>query len=126
MVARKDSETPVAKESKQKDMCANYLTPKEDRAAAGVQGAEDATYIEGVANDLSLPLLSPDQRNEAMDYGFSFNSKKMAMGPAFFNVRIICDCLGKALRRHIDFSQNEFWFLDELHKAKKERKAMIK
>ena len=56
----------------------------------------------------------------------SFNSKKMAMGPAFFNVRIICECLGKAIKRHIIFSQNKYWFLDELNKAKKERKAIIK
>ena len=36
------------------------------------------------------------------------------MGPSFFNLRLICDCIGRALRRHIDYSHSEFWFLDEL------------
>ena len=54
----------------------------------------------------------------------------MNMAPAYFNLRIICDCLGRALRKHIDFSQtyngNELvstnWFLDELYEAKKKAK----
>jgi hypothetical protein len=54
-----------------------------------------------------------------MQYGFSFGSKKVASGPTFFNLRIMCECLGRAMRRHIDFSQSEFWFLDEKHEAKK-------
>lgn len=61
-----------------------------------------------------------------MNYGHSFNSKRVAVGPAFFNVRIVCDCLGKAIKRHIDFSQKEYWFLDELNQAKKEKKALLK
>ena len=48
------------------------------------------------------------------------------MAPAFFNLRIICDCLGRAIRKHIDFSQQyegkrlirTNWFLDQLYKAK--------
>ena len=47
----------------------------------------------------------------------------MAMGPAFFNIRIICDCLGLAIRRHMDFSQGR-WFLDQLNEAKRERKEL--
>jgi len=46
----------------------------------------------------------------------------MAMGPAFFNLRIICDCLGMAMKRHIDFSEGEYWFLDDKAAAKKEVK----
>jgi hypothetical protein len=54
----------------------------------------------------------------------------MNMAPAYFNLRIICDCLGRAIRKHIDFSQtyngNELvsanWFLDELYEAKKKAK----
>ena len=53
---------------------------------------------------MSSPLLSKDLKNEAFNAGYSFNSKKMAMGPAFFNLRIMCDCLGMAIKRHIDFS----------------------
>jgi len=47
------------------------------------------------------------------------------MGPAFFNMRIICDCLGKAIRRHIDFSEGEYWFLDDKKEAKKEIKHQM-
>ena len=54
----------------------------------------------------------------------------MNMAPAYFNLRIICDCLGRALRKHIDFSQtyngtelvSTNWFLDELYDAKKKAK----
>jgi hypothetical protein len=67
-------------------------------------------------------LLNRDKHKEAIDYGFSFNSKKVAHGPAFFNLRVICDCLGKAVRRHIDFSEGELWFLDEKNDLKKRRK----
>ena len=49
----------------------------------------------------------------------------MAMGPAFFNIRIMCDCLGRAMRRHMDFSQGH-WFLDELNEAKKKRKMELR
>jgi len=76
-------------------------------------------------NDLTSPLLAKDAQIEAFYYGYSFNSKRMAMGPAFFNIRIICDCLGRAIRRHIDFSQGRS-FLDELNEAKKERKVLKK
>ena len=47
------------------------------------------------------------------------------MGPTFFNLRIICDCLGRAIRRHIDYSQGVFWFLDDLTRAKKALKMDI-
>ena len=57
-----------------------------------------------------------------MDYGFSFDSKKIAMGPSFFNLRIICDCLGKAIRRHIDYSEGELWFLDDKLDLKRQRR----
>jgi len=81
--------------------------------------------MQEAVNDLSSPLLGKDDKAEAMNYGYSFNSKKVAQGPTFFNLRIMCHCLGKALKRHIEFSkgpggkpQHEpetiCWFLDEL------------
>ena len=51
---------------------------------------------------------------DAMKYGYSFNSKYVAQGPTFFNLRIMCQCLGRALRRHCEFSKDTYWFLDEL------------
>ena len=69
-------------------------------------------------NDLSSPLLSKEHQREAMNYGYSFNSKRVAQAPTFFNLRIMCHCLGKAMKRHIDFSLGVHWFLDELQEAK--------
>ena len=76
-------------------------------------------------NNMDSPLLDKETKYDAFAHGYSFGSKKMAMAPAFFNLRIICDCLGRAIRRHIDFSQPTLngeevtcWFLDELHEAK--------
>ena len=69
-------------------------------------------------NDMSSPMLRKEERKEAQVYGYSFNSKQVAQGPTFFNLRIMCSCLGKAIRRHIDFSKNDNWFLDELTEMK--------
>jgi hypothetical protein len=47
------------------------------------------------------------------------NSKKVAQGPTFFNLRIMCHCLGRAMRRHCDFSKDTNWFLDEIKEINK-------
>lgn len=54
----------------------------------------------------------------AVELGYSYGSKKMAMGPTFFNLRIVCECLGRALRRHLEFSFGVFWFLDDRAQAR--------
>lgn len=77
-------------------------------------------------NNFESPLLDKQKRIEAINYGFSFNSKKMAQGPAFFNLRIMCDCLGKAIMRHIDYSEGELWFLDQKKEMKKQRHRLEK
>jgi len=74
---------------------------------------------------MTTPLIGKEQKAEQCNYGYSFNSKRMAMGPAFFNIRIICDCVGRAIRRHMDFSKGH-WFLDELNEAKKQRKRELR
>ena len=38
-------------------------------------------------------------------------------------MRIMCHCLGMAVKRHLDFSRNSFWFLDELNDQKANEKA---
>ena len=65
-------------------------------------------------NDFGSPLLSKDDQKAAFLMGQSLNSKKVAQGPTFFNLRIMCHCLGRAMRRHCDFSQDTLWFLDEV------------
>ena len=63
---------------------------------------------------MSSPLLGKAAKEDAMLYGYSFNSKQVAQGPTFFNLRIMCQALGRALRRHCDFSKDTFNFLDEM------------
>ena len=55
-------------------------------------------------------------------YGHSFNSKKVSQGPTFFNLRLMCVCVGRALQRHIEFSRGQDdngdnWLLDDLKEA---------
>ena len=38
----------------------------------------------------------------------------------FFNLRIMCLCLGRALRRHCDFSKDTYYFLDDLQELENE------
>lgn len=63
------------------------------------------------------PLIDKDARKEAMDYGYSFGSKKVSMGPGFLNLRFVCRCLGKAIKKHLDFSRDIYFFLDDLQRA---------
>ena len=74
-------------------------------------------------NNFDSPLLTSEKKQEAFKYGYSFNSKKVAQGPTFFNLRIMCHCLGIAIKRHIDFSRNTYSFLDDLNEAKQNEKA---
>ena len=36
----------------------------------------------------------------------------------FFNLRIMCHCLGKAIKCHTEFSRQTHWFLDDLNDEK--------
>lgn len=62
------------------------------------------------------PLLDKSEKVEARDHGFSFGSKKVAMGPGFMNLRFMCHCLARAIKRHLEFSQGDHWFLQDLQK----------
>lgn len=57
------------------------------------------------------PLLDKTEKADARDYGYSFGSKKVAMGPGFMNLRFMNHCLARAIKRHLDFSQGTHWFL---------------
>ena len=59
-------------------------------------------------------MLEKKDKVDARDYGYSFGSKKVAMGPGFMNLRFMCHCLARAIKRHIDFSNGELWFLQDL------------
>ena len=62
------------------------------------------------------PLIDKSEKLNAKEYGYSFGSKKVAMGPGFVNLRFLCHCLARAIKRHIDFSQGTHWFLQDLQK----------
>ena len=57
------------------------------------------------------PLLEKSEKATAIDYGYSFGSKKVAMGPGFMNLRFMCHCLARAIKRHLEFSRGDQWFL---------------
>ena len=75
---------------------------------------EDAKYEE--VKIKWTPLLDKKEKLEARDYGYSFGSKKVAMGPGFINLRFMCHCLARAIMRHLEFSQGN-WFLQDLQSA---------
>ena len=50
------------------------------------------------------PLIDKTDKLNAKEYGYSFGSKKVAMGPGFVNLRFLCHCLARAIKRHIEFS----------------------
>lgn len=118
----KESRTPILERSTKLD----GLEHQEEQVQENKSFQAEATNPElgpdaanqEATNDLSSPLLSKEHQREAMNYGYSFNSKRVAQAPTFFNLRIMCHCLGKAMKRHIDFSLGVHWFLDELQEAK--------
>ena len=63
------------------------------------------------------PLIDQKEKAEARDYGYSFGSKKVAMGPGFINLRFVCHCLARAIMRHLEFNKDEHWFLQDLQAA---------
>ena len=60
------------------------------------------------------PLLEKTEMKEARDYGFSFHSKKVSMGPAFLNLRFMCHCLARAIKMHLDFNDSNALFMQDL------------
>ena len=39
------------------------------------------------------------------------------MGPAFLNLKVMCQCLASAIMKHLQFSKGTFLFLDDLKTA---------
>lgn len=60
------------------------------------------------------PLMEQKERFEAASYGYSFGSKKVNMGPAFLNLKVMCQCLAKAIMKHLQFSKGIYMFLEDL------------
>ena len=60
------------------------------------------------------PLLDKTEKMDAQKYGHSFGSKKVTMGPGFVNLRFMCHCLARAIKRHLEFSKGVHWFLQDL------------
>lgn len=82
--------------------------------------------VQDSKQDLAVPLLSPGSHMAAKMYGHSFNSKKVSQGPTFFNLRLMCVCVGRAIFRHIEFSRGrndtgDHWLLDDLRTAQEDK-----
>jgi hypothetical protein len=69
-----------------------------------------------------VPLIEKGEKHVAVDYGYSFGSKKVNMGPAFLNLRVMCECLARALSKHMEFSKGIYLFLEDLEKAEDDNK----
>ena len=52
-----------------------------------------------------------------MNYGYSFGSKKVNMGPGFLNLKVMCKSLARALVKHLQFSKGKHLFLEDLKSA---------
>lgn len=63
------------------------------------------------------PLIDKKDKTDAVDYGFSFGSKKVNMGPGFLNLKVMCQCLAKAIMKHLEFSRGTYLFLSDLKAA---------
>ena len=74
---------------------------------APVPEAEEEEVNREEINIKWTPLLDKGEKLEARDYGYSFGSKKVSMGPGFVNLRFICHCLARAIKRHLEFSKGE-------------------
>lgn len=59
------------------------------------------------------PLISKDDRKEALDFGHSFGSKKVGMSAALVNLRFMCHCLARAVKMHLDFNPKDKYFLHD-------------
>lgn len=75
---------------------------------------EEKSINQEEKKELWTPLLDKSEKLEAQEYGHSFGSKKVAMGPGFMNLRFMCHCLARAIKRHLEFSNGEHWFLQDL------------
>ena len=80
-----------------------------------IQKSSDSEHDQKPKIDVKWsPLLEKTEKANARDYGYSFGSKKVAMGPGFMNLRFMNYCLARAIKRHLDFSKGKNWFLQDL------------
>jgi len=96
----------------EKDDESEYVMPEDEESNQVTVEDEKVNYEE--VNVKWTPLLDKKEKYDAMKYGYSFGSKKVAMGPGFINLRFMCHCLARAIKRHLEFSKGEHWFLQDL------------
>jgi len=56
-------------------------------------------------------LLQKQEAKDAIDYGYSFGSKKVGMAPGVVNLRFMCHCLARAVKMHLNFNPDNENFL---------------
>lgn len=109
---------------KQKDAC------KEDKSISGALNSSQ-NQSRDVSNQNNLkrksgsekikqvlerhcsPLLSKEEKLEAKEYGYSFDSKKVKDAIGLLDIDILCQCIAHAMLKHIAFSKGEI-LIDDL------------
>ena len=66
------------------------------------------------SNEKWEPLIEKDEVKVAKEYGFSFGSKKVGQAPSVVNLRFMCHCLARAIKKHLDFNPNDEHFLQDI------------
>lgn len=61
----------------------------------------------------SSPLISKEEKDYAMDFGLSFDSKKVNETIENVDMEVTCRCFAHAIKKHIDFSRGEL-LIDDL------------
>ena len=89
------------------EICKDQEKDKPETTIEAEEPPTDATEHEVNREAMKVtwtPLIDKKEKAFAREYGYSFGSKKVAMGPGFMNLRFMCHCLARAIKRHIDFS----------------------
>lgn len=61
-------------------------------------------------------MLQKQEAKDAIDYGYSFGSKKVGMAPGVVNLRFMCHCLARAVKMHLNFNPDNENFLQDLRR----------
>jgi hypothetical protein len=70
-------------------------------------------------------LIDKETKNIALNFGFSFDSKKVSEALGFLTIEGICDCFSVAIMRHIEFAKGRE-FIDDVEGFSISKSAVVK
>lgn len=74
---------------------------------------QDVKPLLGKIVPKSSPLISKEEKENALEFGYSFDSKKVNDTIENIDMEVTCWCFAHALKKHIDFSWGEL-LIDDL------------